>query len=371
MSSSSKPRSTPSQASHKKRKYSGRSNQSTSSKGRGGSGGQSNNNNSNNFRSHNHYNPKRGGPGILLTCETTREVKCQREGLEILNYYLQSMQESDEQASSAPDKKDSISNAPLSLEEELKQLQSKSSTENDAKSSSAFAVYNTGCRGSVMVVCTLPGCELIDPIQTEYKKAKLLEQEGGQTKGDDDDKEQDGKETNEPNKKPKTEESNDQRSPPTTGTSETELVWDPVATVDAILADRVSKKNIAAPSSRFVTRVIPIQATCFASEEELRLTCQQLLPKYLPRDTKSFAIVMKRRNCQGLKRDQVIDTIATIVLELVPNCKVQLDQPDITIMVEICRTLCGVSVLKNYHQYKNFNLFSNEEKAAESKKSSS
>ena len=32
--------------------------------------------------------PKRGAPGMLLTCETGREQKCQREGLEILNFYL-------------------------------------------------------------------------------------------------------------------------------------------------------------------------------------------------------------------------------------------------------------------------------------------
>ena len=32
-------------------------------------------------------NSKRGAPGVLMTCETSREVKCQREGLEILNHY--------------------------------------------------------------------------------------------------------------------------------------------------------------------------------------------------------------------------------------------------------------------------------------------
>ena len=33
------------------------------------------------------WQPKRGGPGIILTCETGRDFKAKREGLEILNYY--------------------------------------------------------------------------------------------------------------------------------------------------------------------------------------------------------------------------------------------------------------------------------------------
>eukprot|EP00978_Attheya_sp_CCMP212_P003397 scaffold7003_cov60-Attheya_sp.AAC.1 len=36
---------------------------------------------------HSKKNVRRGGPGILLTCETGREFKCQREGLEILRHY--------------------------------------------------------------------------------------------------------------------------------------------------------------------------------------------------------------------------------------------------------------------------------------------
>ena len=33
------------------------------------------------------FNPKRGGPGILMTCEQGREHKCEREGVDILQYY--------------------------------------------------------------------------------------------------------------------------------------------------------------------------------------------------------------------------------------------------------------------------------------------
>ncbi|KAG7341401.1 THUMP domain containing protein [Nitzschia inconspicua] len=378
--------------SSKKRKYSGRG------------GGNNNNNKSGRGRPtttassySSRTNPKRGGPGILFTCETTREVKCQREGLEILEYYLQSMNQGNDDgddkdskgvaaATALPStvvdnddnnkntKPSSSSSVPLSLEEELKQLKSKASKGGNYNSNgnkSSFGVYDTGCRGSVFVICTLPNCELIEPIQTEYQKAKILAE---QQQKDDDDMTNERKEAATTTTTPNDEESessniNDQVVPTkkkpkidmvsSKETSVAATIWDPIATVDAILADWTSgKSNVGIPSSRFITRIIPIQATCFASEEELRLTCEKLLPKYLPKDTKTFAIVMKRRNCERLKRDAIIDIIANIVVGLVPKCKAQMDKPEITITVEICRTLCGISVVKNYDQYKNFNLFS-------------
>ncbi|KAG7336587.1 THUMP domain containing protein [Nitzschia inconspicua] len=382
--------------SSRKRKYSGRG------------GGNNNNNKSGRGRptttSASSYssrtNPKRGGPGILFTCETTREVKCQREGLEILEYYLQSMNRGNDDdddkdnrgvaATALPStvvdnddddnkntKPSPSSSVPLSLEEELKQLKSKASKggnynyDNNGNKSS-FGVYDTGCRGSVFVICTLPNCELIEPIQTEYQKAKILAEQ--QQKNDDDMTNDRTKAatttTNDEESESNNKNNNNDQDVPTkkkpkidkVSTKETSVIatpWDPIATVDAILADRTSgKSNVGIPSSRFITRIIPIQATCFASEEELRLTCENLLPKYLPKDTKTFAIVMKRRNCERLKRDAIIDIIANIVVGLVPKCKAQMDKPEITITVEICRTLCGISVVKNYDQYKNFNLFS-------------
>ena len=38
-------------------------------------------------RYNNKWKPKRGGPGLLLTCETGRERKCMNEVIEILEYY--------------------------------------------------------------------------------------------------------------------------------------------------------------------------------------------------------------------------------------------------------------------------------------------
>jgi tRNA acetyltransferase TAN1 len=288
------------------------------------------------------HNPKRGPPGMLLTCETGRESKCRREGLEILNYYWNvnsiAHAETEDDATS------------LSLEEELKQLQQQGHKDTDQSRKEPFHVYDTGCRGTVFVICTLPNAHLIEPIITEYQKTKQQQQDDTASK------------------KSKVDNT-------TTANSHQPPVWDPVATFGNIYNDRIHPKSTsAAPSSRFVTRMIPVQATCFASPEELRLTATALLQRHFAMEddagdgkgkSKSpvpttFAITTKRRNCHGLPRDKVIEIVASIMEQqqtLGRRFKVDLDNPDMTIVVEVCKTLCGVSIVKNCPKYQNFNLF--------------
>jgi tRNA acetyltransferase TAN1 len=105
--------------------------------------------------------------------------------------------------------------------------------------------------------------------------------------------------------------------------------------------------------------MIPIQATCFLSLEEIGLTLNALTKKeFANKPPSTFAVAVKRRNCLTLSRDQVIDAVAN---ELVgtddsSKWKVNLKLPDFTFNVEICKTLCGMSIIENASTYRNFNL---------------
>jgi tRNA(Ser,Leu) C12 N-acetylase TAN1 len=438
--------------------------------GRGGSGS-----GSGGMKQGNHKNnPKRGGPGMLLTCETGRERKCQNEGIDILTYYLSTVRRTVSLSSgtantNSNDNKNYIDNnnddsdnddcddttgdtngdGPLmTLEEELMKLKSNntkiSSTSKARKGqslSSSFGVYDTGCRGSVFVLCTVPNCQLIPPIQTEYILQKQNEEkttpsttpttatvksdeEGLVHEGDDstptnnggaeDGTEEESSFSTVASKKHKkfdvrdgtserdkgntttsttttiattadqevtttllpltiatTEDDNIDdcivakkissntaiTSPDTNNNTKDPVVWDPIASIQMIIAD-LDAKSTRAPSSRFVTRMVPIQATCFASLEELKLTAIELFKLYLPTTTtKTFGIVVQRRHCDSLTRSQIIDTIGTIISDMIPTCVVQLQKPDVTIMVEICKTICGISVIADYDRYRKFNLF--------------
>ena len=217
-----------------------------------------------------HVNPSRGGPGILLTCESGRERKCWREAQALLQHFGPAA------ASKTTEQQ--------SLDEEIASLK---------KAKPAFQEFETNCRGVVVLL---------------YKP-------------DDDD-----------------------------NTATTSHNWDPVALVHRILTAGTDD----APSSRFISRILPLQRTCYTNLDEIYETVLALLPPTNQQPT--FAVYVKRRNCTTqLTTEAIIDKIATHCIQDL-KWTVQLQEPDVEIWVEICQTLVGVSVLCGEATRKSWNL---------------
>ena len=304
-------------------------------------------------------NPKRGAPGILMTCERGKEMKCQREGLEIISHYYSKVVEGDSKGDSNNDVPDSAANPNLSLEEELQQLKS---AKGDDQSKPHFGMFEVGCRGVVFALCTIPGCEMIPSIKGLKNNPRVAADnaDGPSSNAAD--------ETYEPVLKKMREDvfeetGNDreeqtlskEREDPETPVN---ARCDPVPVVRQILQDITDDSARDAPSSRFVSRMIPIQATCFPSQEELQLVSRMLIQRYFPRTAASFGVAHKRRMCPDqFTKEIIIDTVAAEVLAVAPKIKVNLDNPDVTVVVEVCKNLCGVSVIpKCKEHFRNFNL---------------
>jgi tRNA(Ser,Leu) C12 N-acetylase TAN1 len=314
-------------------------------------------------------NPPRGAPGILMTCETMRERKCQQEGLDILRHYWDSHDkvaaEADSESTPAP----AESAKPQSLEEEIEAL--KKANKKPA-ADDPFGIYETGCRGTVFVLCTLPGCPLIPPIQpmsidgTVHQK-KSAENEAGDVPAK--------KQRLESGSGSNAHKDDGSEQPPVNHASIANPVWDPLYAVRSIVQDleqSVSAPSTAIqsgiPSSRFVTRMIPIQATCFASLDEIQQTVRALLDQAveaLPAKSPetpppTFCVNVKRRNCGHLTREAIIDTVVEVVDQATKAepWKVNLRQADYNIWIEICKTLTGVSIIPSSFQSmsRNFNL---------------
>lgn len=117
--------------------------------------------------------------------------------------------------------------------------------------------------------------------------------------------------------------------------------------------------------------MIPIQATCFASAAEIKATSEALLQKFFfPNENyKSFAVTLQKRICNNVKKPEIIDIIAGRILDNNENqtkkYKVSLDNPDVTIVVEIVRTLCGIAIVPRPKEMPNkFSMVIAREKAA-------
>lgn len=299
-------------------------------------------------------NPSRGGPGILLTCETSREIKCEREGREILRYYFEKEKGQSTQQKSQEDQEKS--NEKLTLEQELENLRQLKHKDNGP-----FQLFDTGCAGTVFFLFVDKERETnIEELKKE--NGTRDETHSGKRIRASDIKDEEQTETAETNLKQST-------------SASKESNWDPVATVQAVARD-IANGNVSTdiPASRFVTRMIPIQTTCFASLKELETVLPKLLRTHNNQETlsegkskKTFRVHIKKRQCNHISSQEFIDTAAPLAMNLM-GWAVQLKDPDYIVHIEVCKTLMGISVFRrdDVNLAKNFNLAELRDKEAAS-----
>lgn len=62
---------------------------------------------------------------------------------------------------------------------------------------------------------------------------------------------------------------------------------------------------------------------------------------------------MRSRNHSTLTRQSLIETVA----DAVPKClKVDLESPEVFVLVEVFKSTCGVSVVRDYYKLRKFNV---------------
>ncbi|RWR76120.1 THUMP domain-containing protein 1 [Cinnamomum micranthum f. kanehirae] len=108
--------------------------------------------------------------------------------------------------------------------------------------------------------------------------------------------------------------------------------------------------------SRFILRMLPVEVTCYASEEEISKAIKPLIAQYFPTETQTpikFAVLFEARANTGIDRMKIINLVAKSVPE--PH-KVDLNNPDKTIIVQVAKTICMVGVAERYKELSKFNL---------------
>ncbi|GMJ07064.1 hypothetical protein like AT5G12410 [Hibiscus trionum] len=108
--------------------------------------------------------------------------------------------------------------------------------------------------------------------------------------------------------------------------------------------------------SRFILRVLPIEVACYSSEEEITRAMKPLIEQYFPVETQNprkFAVLYEARANSGIDRMKIINSVAKSVPA--PH-KVDLSNPDTTIVVEIVKTICLIGVVEKYKELAKYNL---------------
>lgn len=109
--------------------------------------------------------------------------------------------------------------------------------------------------------------------------------------------------------------------------------------------------------SRFILRFLPIEAVCKATLDDIKNAAGKLFDKYLLNTTpKTFSIVVNKRLNNSVERMKIIRELAEMITFKNVLHKVNLKNPQYSVVVEINKGLCCLTVLPDYMQLKKYNL---------------
>ncbi|XP_066496714.1 THUMP domain-containing protein 1 [Tiliqua scincoides] len=129
---------------------------------------------------------------------------------------------------------------------------------------------------------------------------------------------------------------------------------EPEELVHHILEDMHATKK---KKTRVILRMLPVSGTCKAFLEDMKRYSETFFQPWFKSPQKgTFQIVYKARNNSHLSREEVIKELAGVVGHLNAENKVDLSNPEFTIVVEIIRNICCLSVVKDYVLFRKYNL---------------
>lgn len=129
---------------------------------------------------------------------------------------------------------------------------------------------------------------------------------------------------------------------------------EPEELVHHILKDMHATKK---KKTRVILRMLPVSGTCKAFLEDMKRFSETFFQPWFKSPQKgTFQIVYKARNNSHLSREEVIKELAGVVGHLNAENKVDLSNPEFTIMVEIIKNICCLSVVKDYVLFRKYNL---------------
>ncbi|NXJ14996.1 THUM1 protein, partial [Odontophorus gujanensis] len=109
--------------------------------------------------------------------------------------------------------------------------------------------------------------------------------------------------------------------------------------------------------TRVILRMLPVSGTCKAFLEDMKKYTETFFEPWFKAPSKStFQIAYKARNNSHMSREEVIKELAGIVGSLNPENKVDLNNPQYTIVVEIIKNVCCLSVVRDYVLFRKYNL---------------
>lgn len=108
--------------------------------------------------------------------------------------------------------------------------------------------------------------------------------------------------------------------------------------------------------SRFLLRLLPVQLTCKANTEAIQKAVKTVLSAHPDEDERTFLVAKKVRHNNDLNHTSLLQDVVEAVRAAKPKWIGELRKPDLVVMLDIQKTVCFVSILPNYLEFKKYNL---------------
>ncbi|XP_015918943.1 THUMP domain-containing protein 1 [Parasteatoda tepidariorum] len=131
---------------------------------------------------------------------------------------------------------------------------------------------------------------------------------------------------------------------------------DPTSLVNAIFDDVLQTGKRKA---RYILKFLPVVETCKASEEDIQKSVTNYLINFVSikgNDVLTYKIDPKVRHNSNITSSHILSYLRGVFEKCVPLWKVSMLNPDVVVSVTILKSVCCISFLKNYMNYKKYNL---------------
>jgi tRNA acetyltransferase TAN1 len=107
--------------------------------------------------------------------------------------------------------------------------------------------------------------------------------------------------------------------------------------------------------TKYLVRMTPVLATCYAKYEEIKKAVQPILDKHLnaSMEATTYCIVYKKRSNEDLDRLKLINELAEKVDK---KHKVDLTMPKTAILIDIMTNVCCIGVCDDYFALRKYNV---------------
>ncbi|XP_063708619.1 THUMP domain-containing protein 1 homolog [Culicoides brevitarsis] len=105
-----------------------------------------------------------------------------------------------------------------------------------------------------------------------------------------------------------------------------------------------------------VLRFMPVEVVCKANISDIVNAAGALFDKYFLKEPRTFAINFNHRLNNQISRDVIIKELAELINSKNIGNKVDLKNAQLTVVVEVLKGFCCLSVLPDFQKYRKYNL---------------